>query len=182
MVLVIYMAKKGNNKKNKNVKKVEEVNTPNDGWYDKLILILVVICILCLFYLLTVYLTEKESTESAANKPEEETVIQYDEILAGSTFNKPDEKYFVVYYDMSSEDIADITSAIGAYNAKEDALPLYTVDMSNPLNKNYASKDSNKSVDEASELRINGVTLIRVKDGELDKYLEGEDEVVEYLN
>ena len=179
------MAKKGNNKKNKkdiNVKKIEEVTTSNDGWYDRVIIILVVVCILCLFYLLTVFLTENENTNTSNENDKQETVIQYNEILVGSTFNKSDEKYFVVYYDMSSEDISDISSAISTYSSKEDALPLYVVDMSNPLNKSYESKDSNKNAEDASELHINGVTLVRIKDGKLDKYLEGEENVIEYLN
>lgn len=176
------MAKKGNNKKNKNVEKIEEITFSNNGWYNKVILILVVISILCLFYLLTVHLTEGGSNESTTGEPiVEDTVIQYNEILAGSTFNKSDDKYFVVYYDMSSEDISDISEAISTYNSKEDSLPLYVVDMSNSLNKKYVSKESNKSVTSAADLRINGVTLVRIKNGKLDKYLEGETEVVEYL-
>ena len=50
------------------------------------------------------------------------------------------------------------------------------------LNKKYASDESNKEAKEASDLRIDGVTLIRVKDGKLDKYLDGKDDVVKYLN
>lgn len=177
------MAKKGNNKKNKNVEKIDEVVSSNNGWYDKVIVILVVLCILCLFYLVTVKITinEEINNTTGSNETDKPTVIQYDEILVGNTFNKNDEKYFVVYYDMSKDDASDVASAISTYEAGAEALPLYVVDMSDPLNKKYASKESNSSAGNASDLRINGVTLVRVKDGNLDKYLEGKDEVIEYL-
>lgn len=176
------MAKKDDKKKNKKVEKIDQVVSKNDGWYDKLIVILVVLCILCLFYLLTVKITINEDAKKIEESRETEKAdIQYEEILVGSTFNKSDDKYFVVYYDKSDESLNDVTSAISSYKAGEDALPLYVVDMSDPLNKKYAADDSNTSADDASELRIDGVTLVRIKEGNLDKYLEGQDDVVEYL-
>lgn len=176
------MAKKGEKKKNKKVEKIDEIVSSNNGWYDKVIVILVVLCTLCIFYLITVKITINEEAKTAQESNKNEKAdIQYEEILVGSTFNRSDDKYFVVYYDMSEDSTSDVVSAISSYRAGEDALPLYVVDMSDPLNKGYASKDSNDSAEDASELRINGVTLVRVKDGNLDKYLEGEDEVIEYL-
>lgn len=179
------MAKNKKHKKNmKEKEKVENIVGSNDNWYGKIIVILVVVCVLCLFYLLTVHITSKESSSSTEKETTEEVQIQYNEILVGSTFKKSDDKYFVLYYDMSDAEVAqNVSSAISGYEAKEDALPLYVVDMSNVMNKKYvATAGSNKNPKDASSIAIDGVTLIRVKDGKVDKYIESEDEVIDYLS
>ena len=168
-----------NKSKNENKKVVERYEKDNvdNNLYGKLIVVLVVISILCIFYLLTLRLTSGDVEENDLTN--EETVILYDEILVGSSFNRSDDKYFVVYYDMSNhEEAQEVSSAITKYESNEDALPVYTVDMSDVLNKKYVSSVANEKANKASDLRIDGVTLIRVKDGKLDKYLDGENKVV----
>ena len=85
---------------------------------------------------------------------------------------------------MSDAEVAqNVSSAVSGYEAKEDALPLYVVDMSNVMNKKYvATAGSNKNPKDASSIASDGVTLIRIKDGKVDKYLESEDEVIDYLS
>lgn len=175
------MAKKKIKKENKNVVERYEKSDVDNNLYGKFIIVLVVISILCLFYLLTLRLTSGDVDDT--NLSNEEAVILYDEILVGSSFNRSDDKYFVVYYDMSNnEEAQEVSAAITKYESNKESLPVYTVDMSDVLNKKYASDESNKEAKEASDLRIDGVTLIRVKDGKLDKYLDGKDDVVKYLN
>ena len=59
---------------------------------------------------------------------------------------------------------------------------LYFVDMGNGFNASYiAEGESNKNPKSASELAINGPTVIHVSNGKVLEYIEGLDEVVEYL-
>ena len=91
-------------------------------------------------------------------------------------------KYLVVYYDFDSEDATEILTAIYKYEAKDDALKVYTVDLSNALNKKSVSETSNKNPKDATELAINGTTIIRFRDGMVREYIEGTDKVVDYLS
>ena len=74
-----------------------------------LIIVLVVIVVLGLFYLLTLYITNKNSTDDSKDtSASEETVISYDEIVLGRSFSMDDERYVVLYYDKSDEDISSV--------------------------------------------------------------------------
>ena len=132
------------------------------------------------FYLLTYILVG-----DFGSKEEEDvaTEIQYDEILAGSSFTMNASKYIVVYYDFDGDDASEVLSAIYTYESKEDALRVYTVDLGNALNKNVLAEDkSNKDPKDATELKIKGTTIIRFRDGMVREYIEGTDKAVDYLS
>lgn len=171
------------NKKNER-KKVEDVKTSGDNEWKKIIKISIFVLIfLGFFYLLTLVLVG-DIDFLKSKEEEKETVIQYEEILAGSSFTMNADKYLVVYYDKSADDASEISSAIYNYEySSTDALTVYTVDLSNSLNKNIITEDSsNKNPKDASELAIKGTTLIRFRDGEVREYIQGKDKVVDYLS
>ena len=92
-------------------------------------------------------------------------------------------KYLVVYYDTTEDNASEILNAIYSYQySNEEPLTLYTVDLSNSLNKYAVNEKSNKNPTKASELAINGPTIIRFRDGNVREYIEGFDKVVDYLN
>ena len=131
------------------------------------------------FYLLTYVLVGDFGKD---DDTKEETKIQYDEILAGSSFSMNTSKYLVVYYDFDADDASEILSAIYTDEAKSDAFKVYTVDLGNALNKNSVSEKSKKDPKDATELAINGPTIIRFRDGMVREYIEGKDKVVNYLS
>ena len=53
--------------------------------------------------------------------------------------------------------------------------------MSIPENAKYAGEKSNKKATKPSELQINGITLIKIKNGRIVDYIEGSDKIEEYL-
>ena len=143
------------------------------------------IIVFCLFYLLTLYITKSNSDSSSTSNTTEEKeddVISYTNILAGRSFSMEDGTYLVIYYDMSDDEIASTySSAVSSYRTKEGASSLYVVDMGNGLNKKYASEESNSNPSSASELAINGPTLIRFEDHHVVEYFEGEEAITSYL-
>lgn len=137
-----------------------------------------VLLFLAIFYFITVAIvSDKEEA-----KDDQETVIQYEQILAGSSFNMKDDEYLVVYYDFSDEELAELTSVV--YNYSYSGLStLYKVDMSDGFNKKYIAEDSsNRNPESASDLAINGPTIIKIIDGKCVDYIEGNDMVIEYLS
>lgn len=121
--------------------------------------IIAIAIIFVVFYLLTVLILNKKSTKIETNSS-----IQYTKILAGTTFNQKSSDYLVFFYDYSSSESSDYADLVSKYRNKDKALTIYTVDLNEGLNKKYISTDSNKDVQNVKDLKINGPTLIRIKD------------------
>ena len=159
-------------------KKIEDVN--NSPSVKGIIRTFIIVALVFgFFYLLTYILVGDFGTKEDTK---EETTIQYDEILAGSSFSMNTSKYLVVYCDFDDEDASKVLNAIYTYESKEDALKVYTVDLGNALNKNSVADTSNKNPKDSTELAINGTTIIRFRDGMVREYIEGTDKVVDYLS
>lgn len=171
------MKKKELKKKEEN-KKIENVN--NSPSVKGIIRTFIIVALVFGFFYLLTYVLVGDFGKDDDTK--EETKIQYDEILAGSSFSMNTSKYLVVYYDFDADDASEILSAIYTYEAKSDALKVYTVDLGNALNKNSVSEKSKKDPKDATELAINGPTIIRFRDGMVREYIEGKDKVVNYLS
>ena len=167
--------KKSTNKK-KNVKKNIDKKIGKIGSSTKnelfktLKIIFIVFVFLAAFYLLTIMIIGQDEEKS-----NEETAIQYEEILAGSSFSMNDKEYLVVYYDKTDTEVySSIYSSVTTYQNKEDSLRIYTVDMNDGFNKKYVSDgDGNNTPEEAIDLSINGPTLIKFVDGKVSEYIEG---------
>lgn len=167
---------KENKKKNKKAFKKKEENV-----VLKKILIAVVffICIFGFFLLVTMRITEgnKDVTSS-------EVTVQFQEILLGSSFNRNDKSYLILYFDKSDDQLYENFNIVGQeYNSKEEKLPFYTVDMSVSFNKKYATtEETNKNPQSIDDLLINGPTLIKFTNGKVVDYIEGGTEITEYLS
>ena len=145
------------------------------GSYKSVIMtIILVLVIVGLFYLFAVYITNKPQT---INIPEEN--ISYEQITAGSTFNRSDFEYIVLFY--SRENNADITSKISNYKVKNN-IEVYYVDLDDAINNSVISETSNKEATKASELKVTNPTLIRIKKGKIVDYIEGQNNVVNYIS
>ena len=168
--------KKKELKKKEESKKIENVN--NSPSVKGIIRTFIIVALVFGFFYLLTYVLVGDFGKDDDTK--EETKIQYDEILAGSSFSMNTSKYLVVYYDFDADDASEILSAIYTYEAKSDALKVYTVDLGNALNKNSVSEKSKKDPKDATELAINGPTIIRFRDGMVREYIEGKDKVVNY--
>lgn len=171
------MAKKENNNTKKVVdKKIDNMKMSTSNEVYKILKILFgVMVFLAVFYLITVVLVGRDTT---SEKPE--AAIQYEEILAGSSFTMRDDNYIVVYYDFSDNSMSSLYSALVDYSTN-GSKRVYTVDMSNGFNKKFSSEKANKKPKEASELKIAGATLIEFKDGKVVKYIEGSEEIIANL-
>ncbi len=175
------MAKKKVNKTNKTKKDVKkEIENMSSGVttdiYSIIRIVFWVMVFFAVFYLITLYVVG----DGVKKTEEPETVIQYQEILAGSSFALNDSEYYVVYYDFTDSELSNLASSVSTY-LYAGTKRLYVVDMSNVLNKNYEKEKSNKKVEKIEDLAIKGPTLIRFKDGKVNKYIEGSDNIVTEL-
>lgn len=165
-------------KKKSNNKKIE--NSLDYDLKGKIILVCVVLSVLAIFYVLTLYITKGDSSNTNS---ESNTSSSLDnEILLGNSFSLRNSEYLVVFYDLSLEDLDnDFVSVVNNYNYAHD-MKLYIVDMGSGLNKAFATDgDSNKNPQSEADLLINGPTLIKISNGTLIEYIEGVENIKNYL-
>lgn len=175
------MAKKKNKKE---LEKIENVGSFDGDILSKVYVVLGIVIFFCLFYLLTLYITNKNAPETDDSKNQStEAVIDYEDIVIGRSLSMGDDDYLVLYYDKEDEDISSTyNSLISEYKAKEQHTSMYTVNMGNSFNKSYTTVgESNKSPESVSDIKINGPTLIKVSKGKVTEYIEGEEEISNYL-
>lgn len=105
-----------------------------------------------------------------------EITIDYTDIVAGQSFNRNYDEYYVVFYNYDEE--SSLTTKI--LNIKTNKV--FRVDLANGINKTIISDHGNKDVTNAGELRVNGTTLLKIENGNKVEYIEGIDSVTEYLS
>ena len=112
----------------------------------------------------------KEENESKTTEVE----FNYDKTILGTAFNRPYDEYYVITYKASADQAKEISGYITNYLSKEDHLKLYFADLDDHLNKGfYDPENVNKKATNAKELKVGDYTLIKFKNGQIAKYIEG---------
>lgn len=162
-------------KKRQESKRIEEVISDDSSFMDKFFIVAGVILFLLCFYILTVYITNKNNSEEETLKTVE---ISNDTIILGRSLSMSKDDYYVLYCESSL--METYNEIISNYNG---GLPIYKVDMSDAFNSKYStSEESNKNPSKVSEFKINGPTLIKVSNKKVVEYIEGEDAIRTNLN
>lgn len=159
--------------KEKNIKKASY----NDNEISKLIKLVVIVTVIFLaFYAITYFVNKKD-------EPQEETTtstIQYDEILIGNLLTQPNDEYYVMIYENDDYNKVVYDAYLSLYSQKEDSLRYYTAILNNPFNEIFKSDKSNFIINEITDLKLAGSTLIKISNKKIDKYYEG-DSIIEHL-
>lgn len=160
--------------KNMKQKKVKYRTAEQDEMLKFLgVIAVVVVCVALLYVLTRVFVTKdlfnKEETKT------EETVqgsVNYSVASVGQILNRPYDEYYVFVYDTTGDYATDMNSLLTKYNSKEKKLHAYKVDLSNYLNKEYYKpKEVNEKASAVADFKFGDITLIKVKNGKIDKYL-----------
>lgn len=156
------------------------INVPSSENQVKttIITIAVTIGFIAVIYLGAIWLEKLGVFEEGYTKPTTETEISYTDILIGETFNRPDKEYLVLF-DTFGDKTNDVYVKYLA--EKYTKLNIYYVDMSSAPNSKYASETSNPNAKNVSELKINGITLVKIKGSRIIKYITGNDSVAEFF-
>lgn len=180
-------------------KKIDSIGTIDSDIFGKIIMVCIVICVFCAFYFLTVFISKdnsnsssnsnnlssnssNSSSTSSSSSSSSNASISYDNIIIGRSFSMDEAAYLVLYYDGSNSDLSStVGTLVSTYKNKDSHLPIYKVDMSDGLNKNYTSEESNTNPSSVEDLHINGITLIKFVDNKVDEYIEGQDSISDYL-
>ena len=159
--------------------KVDTFYEQNEDLFSLIKIIIAVVLLVGIVYLIVAFINGDMKKD---DKKEEETPvveIQNEKILGSSIFTKADKEYYVLIYDGSSVWADYYVMMYQNYKSVENdkKLPMYWVDLSDTLNLDIVAKadeQSNPQATKYSELRIKTPTLIRVKEGKIRRYYEGD--------
>ena len=171
--------KSNQDKRKKEQKKLEKMQTSDSVFHAKVITVLCVLLIFAIFYLLTVHLTGGESSFDA----KEDSSSSFETIL-GRSFSMKNGEYAILYYDTSDQEVSSSCQAIfNDYQSIYGEGSIYYVDMNSGFNKAYQTEEeSNKNPESVSELLIHGPTLIKFNENKVVDYIEGIEAIQESLN
>lgn len=167
------MAERKNNKEINTKKKKKETSYKDE--IKKLgIIVGVIVLIIVIVYLIVGIFITKDIKLFNDNKDNITETIQYKKILAGETFKKNEDEYYVIFADSIGNHYTLYETIIDNNSDKK----IYIVDTSNPLNTSYISEETNKDVQQIKDLKVKSDTLIKIQNQKNVLYVEGKTEII----
>lgn len=176
-------------KKKVNQKRIKDINKvmPGDDELEVkrfLIILGVLIVLIVGVYFVTELLSKEEAPESEVVSGS----INYDLVNVGGILNRPYKDYYVMVYDSTSSEAVIYSTLINKYmsnSSKDGYIKLYFCDLDNALNKDFYNKNedgkSNKNVEKTSDFNFSNLTLLKVNNGKVTKYIENYSEIEKLL-
>ena len=149
-----------------------------------LITLIIVIIGVVGIYLLTKYVVKKDNATNNSSNTEEKNYIDPNTAIVGTMLNKSSDAYYVIIYDKTKDNATTYYSLVSTYKAKDKALKVYTVDLSNSLNKKYIATDNktNPKTTNLEDLKFGEVTLLKVKNNKITEAYETTDAIKKALD
>ena len=175
----------GSQKTVKKIKMKENHDTEDENVVKKFIIITIVIAVLiAIVYGVTELIKGKEETK----KSEISGKINYDKASVGTILNRPYEEYYVLVYSADNNDAVLYSTMLTKYmknKENKDYVKIYFCDLANSLNSSYYNvgndNKSNPDAKTTKEFDFGDLTLIKVKNNKISKYIEDLDEIKKIL-
>ena len=139
------------------------------------IVILVVLLSVGAIYLFTRAFVTKDlfKEDSSPTETVQEGKVNYEVAIMGQILNRPYKEYYVAIYNQEEGDyIVDMSNLVFNYGKKEKHKHIYTVNLANKLNADYYAPDKvNTKAQKLEDIKVGDITLIKVKNGKIVKYL-----------
>lgn len=176
-----------NNDKSKTLKKAkrELIYSSNDSTDEisKLLkIVLIVTGVMIIFYGVTTFITKKVNAVKTAKlgKSDEKVSIQYDSVIIGSMF-KMDGHYFVLIEEKDDDKVSEYDTLLKSIAANDDALKIYTADLSSSFNKKFLGKESNFDSD-LTKFKVKNTTLVEIENHKIKDTFDSYDSIKKKLD
>lgn len=144
-----------------------------------LILGIVIILVIGVYFFTKIYVV-KDTNDKDDTKTE--ITFNYNKTILGSLFNRPYDEYYVIVFDSEDLQANYYYNLVSSYQNKSNASKIYIADLNDSMNKKFYNKDeSNPQAQEASELKVKDLTLIKIKNKKINRYLEDVDSIKKEL-
>ncbi len=152
-----------------------------------IIVFIVLIAILGAVYLLTSIFVTKDAVQGTEDATIPGT-INYSTAIVGNMLTKPEDTYYVFVYDGESKnsELYTANNAILEYLSDEDAIKFYNVDLAQHMNMDYKAdlendEETNPKATTVEDFLFGDFTVVKVKDGKVNKYLDTVEEIEKEL-
>lgn len=145
------------------------------------IILLSIVIIIVLVYVVSNVFVKKDSKSSDYESKTGE--VDYNVVSIGTMLNRSEDEYYVMVYSQDGSSSTIYATYGGMYTSKTDSKKLYYLDLNNELNKPYAATDGNSNPKATSidEFKFGELTLLKIKNGKVVKYLEEVDTIKKEL-
>jgi len=161
------------------LKKQKEV----DEDYKRIVLFIILVIIIGallfgLYYLNGKYITKDKFQNTTTTTTE--AIYDDSKLTVSNLFSLSDSTYYVLVYDRSDSDSIYYSLEL-SYSGDTN---LYTIDVSNAMNKMYYDEDGTENTNPTSveDVMFTRPTLLEIKKGKVSKYITSEEEIVEILS
>lgn len=140
------------------------------------ILLGIVVIVLIIYGVSKIFIKEENSSTRVTTTGE----INYDIVTVGTMFNKPDKEYYVMIYDEENTNAVLYSTIINEYLNETNHLNVYFCNLKNKLNSSYyvgSDGTSNKEATTIDDLALGDLTLVKIKNGKIVKYIEELDSI-----
>lgn len=169
-------------KKNKIVKyETEEQKEVKKFIFVLLGLILIVVGV---YFFTRAFVTKDLFNEKSSEVTYTEGVINYDVAIVGNMLNRPYDEYYLIAFDSEDTKVNYYNTIVSNYFNKKDSIKIYHIDLANELNKKYVATEDEavtKKFESIDKLKLGEVTLIKVKNGKVAKFLTSIEKIKEEL-
>ena len=155
---------------NKNKRNIYYATSDQEDVKKFIIVVLVVAGLLVGVYFLTRIFVTKDLI------PKEETVtpgeVNYNVATVGTMLNRPYDSYYVLIYSTAGEKSQEMQVVYSNYINKSGHAKIYLLDLNNSLNAGYYDPaNENVKAKTIEEFKFGEFTLIKVVNGEVNKYI-----------
>lgn len=168
-------------KKKNNKKSLYGKANYNDELMQGVKILVSVILLIAIIYFATAILTgEINFNKKKNNNVSDDVMIQYDEIVAGQSFTRPNSSYYVLYYNFTDSGASKYLSLRNAYTAKDKALSVYMVDLEKAFNSTVVREKDSKFVDKPTnikDLKVENPTLLKFEKGRVVQRISGKENI-----
>lgn len=116
-------------------------------------------------------------TWSTYNRKNPIPTIDTSLVMCGTLFDKKDEEYLVLAFNIKKEEDATYGTLFESYKGD---LPIYYLDLESGFNKGCVGETSNL-VSDSTKIKFNTQTLLHIKSGKIIKTYTTKDQIKEYL-
>ena len=156
--------------KKKNARNYRTTTTTEVDYMKVIKISIGVLLVLGIVYFVTA-IASGEIKFNKKEKAKEATEIQYQEIMAGETFNRNASNYYVLFMNFTDSFASYYLSLIDSYKYQDNSLPFYTVDIEKKINNDYVT----------NELKLENPTILKISNSNIVEAITGKDNVLNFF-
>ena len=161
-----------------------KTNTSSEMEYTKIIKIAIgVVLVLALTYFVTAIASGEIKFKKDEVK-EEETSIQYEEIIVGEMLNRNENEYYVLLFNFTDNFASYYLSLKDSYIQNDNSLPFYIIDLEKHINKDYVLSEEEKLIEKPNsltEFKATSPTIVKIKDKKVVERIYGRESILKFF-